>query len=73
MPAPDSGGEHGFVGVGVGSDADRRYGPDLTDPSVSLSADVVSDGGSWRDSSLATAALRSRKSSSALRSRKSSS
>ncbi|BAH32617.1 hypothetical protein [Rhodococcus erythropolis] len=59
-----SAGGLGFVVVGVGSDADRRYGPDLTDPSVSLSADVVSDGGSWRDSSLAAAALRSRKSSS---------
>ncbi|MDV6277468.1 hypothetical protein R3Q06_28630 [Rhodococcus erythropolis] len=61
----------GFVGglgfVGVGSDADRRYGPALTVPSVSLSANVVSDrgvGGSWRDFSLAAAALRSRKSSS---------
>ncbi|WP_172403465.1 hypothetical protein [Rhodococcus qingshengii] len=62
MLATDSGGEHG--GVGVGSDADRRYGPDLTGPSVSFSADVVSDGGSWCDSALAAATLRSRKSSS---------
>ncbi|MDI9899443.1 hypothetical protein QM716_06210 [Rhodococcus sp. IEGM 1409] len=66
---PASGGGLGFIGGlgGVGSDADRRYGPALTAPSVSFSADVVSDrgdGGSWLDSSLAAAALRSRKSSS---------
>ncbi|MCD2103692.1 hypothetical protein O4214_02010 [Rhodococcus erythropolis] len=64
-----SGGGLGIVGGPgiVGSDADRRYGPALTIPSVSFSADVVSDrrdGGSWRDSSLTAAALRSRKSSS---------
>ena len=60
-----TGGGLGFVGVG--SQADRRYGPALAVPSVPFSADAVSDrgdGGSWRDSSLAAAALRSRKSSS---------